>query len=101
MISFLEFLKKYSTIPNQFLEDFFKISDYTNIDSGDFIVNLQDVVKWLKIYKHVAKDTLLNSYKQNIDYKIIKHKKEGGKGSVKGGYNKENIMMLLKLLINP
>ena len=96
MISFLEFLKKYSTIPNQFLEDFFKISDYTNIDSGDFIVNLQDVVKWLKIYKHVAKDTLLNSYKQNIDYKIIKHKKEGGKGSGKGGYNKENIMMTIK-----
>jgi hypothetical protein len=64
MLTYIDFLKKYSTIPNSFLEDFFKISDYKDIDNNNFIVNLEDVIKWLKIYKNKAKDTLTTSYKK-------------------------------------
>ena len=52
MITFPEFLKKYSTIPNQFIDDFFKLFDYKNINSQEKIVNLEDVSKWLNGLKH-------------------------------------------------
>ena len=34
MISFLDFLKKYSTIPNQFLHDFYKIFNNNSLNSN-------------------------------------------------------------------
>jgi len=45
MLSFLDFLKKYSTIPNQFLDDFFKLFNYESIDNTEKIVNGNDVIK--------------------------------------------------------
>ena len=45
MLSFLDFLKKYSTIPNQFLDDFFKLFNYESIDNIEKILNVNDVLK--------------------------------------------------------
>lgn len=49
MITFFEFLKKYSTIPNQFLDDFFKLFNYQTSDFNEKIVNADDATKWLEI----------------------------------------------------
>jgi hypothetical protein len=81
MITFIDFLKKYSTIPNQFLDDFYKIFNDTTINSKEINIDLDNVIKWLNIQKHSAKNTLIKSYKKGIDYeikKVIKLKGSGG-----------------------
>jgi hypothetical protein len=42
MITFIDFLKKYSTIPNQFLDDFYKIFNHTTIDSNEINIDLEN-----------------------------------------------------------
>ena len=83
MITFTDFLKKYSTIPNQFLDDFNKIFEHTSIDSKEINIDLDNVIKWLNIQKHSAKDTLVKSYKKGIDYEITKVIKLKGTGGQK------------------
>ncbi len=90
MDTFPEFLKKYSTIPNQFIDDFFKLFDYKNINSEEKIVDLDNVVKWLESNKHKLKKTIINSYKENIDYSIKKVEK-----NTKGGKKKEIILLTI------
>jgi phage anti-repressor protein len=70
---FADFLKKYSTIPNAFIDDFFAFykQDTTN---EDIIIDLTIVAKWLKIRKGDLKKTLVRSYIKNIDYKMYKEK---------------------------
>jgi phage anti-repressor protein len=92
MISLIDFLKKYSTIPNQFIDDFYKIIDYKEINNNEMTIDLNDVVKWLNIQKKKAKETLIKSYKKGIDYEIIKEKKSKGSG----GHNNELILLTIK-----
>ena len=80
---FIDFLKKYSTIPNQFLDDFYKIFNHTTINSNEINIDLDNVIKWLDIQKHGAKTTLLKSYKKNIDYQIKRVIKKKGTGGQK------------------
>jgi len=47
MIQFIDFLKKYSTIPNNFLDDFYKIFNNTSLDSNEINIDLDNVIKWL------------------------------------------------------
>jgi len=91
MLSFLDFLKKYSTIPNQFLDDFFKLFNYESIDNTEKIVNGNDVIKWLDIHKHNLKKTLKKSYIKDVDYNISKITKLKGKG----GQTNEIIMLTI------
>jgi len=91
MLSFLDFLKKYSTIPNQFLDDFFKLFNYESIDNTEKIVNGNDVVKWLQIQKHNLKKTLKKSYIKDVDYSISKVTKLKGTG----GQKNEIVMMTI------
>ena len=91
MLSFLDFLKKYSTIPNQFLDDFFKLFNYESIDNTEKIVNGNDVVKWLQIHKHNLKKTLKKSYIKDVDYSISKVTKLKGTG----GQKNEIVMMTI------
>lgn len=83
MIQFIDFLKKYSTIPNNFLDDFYKIFNNTSLDSNEINIDLDNVIKWLQIQKHSAKDTLIKTYKKDIDYKIDKVIKIKGTGGQK------------------
>ena len=53
---------------------------------------MNNVVKWLNIQKKKAKETLIRSYKKDIDYKIVKEKKLKGSG----GHNKETILLTIQ-----
>jgi phage anti-repressor protein/predicted GIY-YIG superfamily endonuclease len=90
----MEFLKKYSNVPNQFIDDFFNLMDYREYDSSEKIVDLDKVIKWLNINKGKAKETLIKSYRKNIDYiikKVVKIKKSGS-----GGSNAEKILLTIR-----
>ena len=70
IITFQEFLKKYSTISNRFIDEYYTLLLNDNIDS--FYINLEDVAKWLKLNKVEIKKILFKNFKKNVDYKIDK-----------------------------
>lgn len=74
MSDFKLFLKKYSNLNNDFIDDFYNIYNYNEYNSVDFIINLHIVSKWLDTRKEKLKETLINSYNKNIDYIITKEK---------------------------
>lgn len=92
MLSFIDFLKKYSNVPNQFIDDFFSLIDYREFESNEKIVDLDKIIKWLDINKGKAKGTLLKSYRKNIDYVIKKIVKKKGSG----GHNAEKILLTIR-----
>ena len=67
------FLKKYSTIPNKFLDDFYKLFNYQSTDNQNKIVNGEDVIKWLKIRKYNLKYTLKHSYNICRETQVAPH----------------------------
>ena len=69
MLSIKDFLKKYSSISNKFIDDFFNFYDNTSVDS-DFLLDANIICKWLEIRKDTLKKLLLETYKKNIDYTI-------------------------------
>ena len=81
MYSFPDYLKKYSTINSKFIDDFFGL--YDSKDKYNFSINIEAIAKWLNMTTGHIKDTLLYSYKEKIDYKIIKGKSNGMKGKPK------------------
>ena len=70
MSNIKEFLKKYSSIPNAFIDDFHSVYDRSVND--EFKINLNVVVKWLQCRKGDLKNTLLESYENDVDYTIKK-----------------------------
>ena len=74
----ITFLKTYTKINNDFIDDFFGL--YDTKDKYNFSININIIAKWFNITKGHIKETLLYSYKENIDYKIIKGKSNGLKG---------------------
>jgi phage anti-repressor protein len=86
MISLQDFLKKYSSISNKFIDDFFSL--YTiNTNDNDLIIDFDNLVNWLNIRKDSLKRSLIDSYIKNIDYKIKKIK------STTAGKPKEEILI--------
>ena len=75
-----EFLKKYSIIDNEFIDDF-----YTFYDEGksefDFTVSLELVANWLNVRKDVLKKLLLSNFIINRDYIEEKETNKKGKGN--------------------
>ena len=51
-ISLQNYLKKYSTINNKFIDDFFSLYDI-NTTNDDFVINLDNVIKWLQARKKI------------------------------------------------
>ena len=80
-INLIEFLKNHTKINNDFIDDFFGL--YDSNDKYNFAINLENIAKWMKSNKSDLKETLVNSYKENIDYKIIKGTSNGLKGKPK------------------
>ena len=64
-----DFLKRFSTIPNAFIDDFFSLVGAATTQV-DFVVNLDKVAKWLNVLKGNLMKTLTQSYKKGIDYTI-------------------------------
>jgi hypothetical protein len=94
-LSLQQFLKKYSNINNDFIDDFYNIykppNNSDNINS-DFIINLELVSKWLNTKKTKLKETLIRTYVKNIDYIVNKNKNKNNiTGS--GGHNKVNVLL--------
>jgi hypothetical protein len=87
-ISFKDFLKKYSTLSNLFIEDFYIIYNYNENENEDFIINLNLISKWLETRKRKLKETLINTYNKDIDYII-----EFDKNNKISKSNKENILL--------
>ncbi len=72
MITFADFLKQYSTIPNQFINDFYGIvKDYRDLDDL-FYISLEDISKWINQRKGNIKRTLLKNFSKNVDYTLEK-----------------------------
>jgi hypothetical protein len=70
------FLKKYSLISNNFIDDFFNVYD-SKTSEDEIIINFNSVIKWLKMRKDVLKRTLIRTYRENIDYIIVNEKTKG------------------------
>jgi hypothetical protein len=77
----IKFMKQFSTVPNQFIDDFYAITG-ENYSSHEFIIDFNVVCKWLGVYKGNLYITLKRHFKRNIDFtkeKIIKkHKNANG-----------------------
>jgi hypothetical protein len=80
-MNLIEFLETYTKINNNFINDFFRLYDPN--DKYNFAINLENIAKWMDTNKSDLKRTLLNSYKEKLDYKIIKGKSNGLKGKPK------------------
>lgn len=92
-ITLVNFLKKYSTVNSDFIDDFFNLYDINN--PYDFNVDLDILHNWLECKKDGLRQTLFNTYTKNIDYKILKSEKS------KSGQKLQKIMLTsdtLKLL---
>ena len=88
-MSLVSFLKTHSKINNSFIDDFFSL--YDPKDKFNFSIDIEVISKWLNITKGHIKETLLYSYKKNIDYKLIK-----GVSNGKLGKPKETILLTPK-----
>ena len=80
-MNLIEFLKIYTKINNNFIDDFFSL--YDSKDKYNFSINIDVIAKWFKMRKDHIKKTLTESYIKNIDYKIIKGVSCGLKGKPK------------------
>ena len=74
----ITFLKTHTKISNDFIDDFFGL--YDSKDKYNFSINIEAISKWFNMTKGHIKETLVNSYIKNIDYKIIKGISIGNKG---------------------
>lgn len=76
----VDFLKQYAhSIDPAFIDDFYGMYDPSS--KSNFIINLEKVAKWLMTRKTDLKETLVNSYVENVDFIVIKApplKKAGG-----------------------
>jgi phage anti-repressor protein/predicted GIY-YIG superfamily endonuclease len=77
------FLKKYSAIPNSFIDDFHRV--YNRTSQEDFIIDLDIVSKWLSVRKSTIKKTLVESYQKGTDYveNIVPNGKSAGRNTHK------------------
>lgn len=73
------FLKKYSLIDNQFIDNFYSFYDEGK-NEYDFTINLDLVAKWLDVRKDVLKKLLISNFIKNTDYNEIKESGKKGRG---------------------
>ena len=71
------FLKKYSLIDNQFIDDFYSFYDEGK-NEYDFTIKLELVSNWLEVRKDVLKKLLISNFVKNTDY--YEQKESGKKG---------------------
>lgn len=81
----IDYVKKLSNIPNEFIEDMFQFYDENTLQT-DFVIDLNVVAKWLGAYKFTLLNTLKRSYKHRIDYIITKDKNPNQKDPRNNNY---------------
>ena len=80
MVSFPEFLKKFTAIPNKFIDDFFEMFENTKNFNNNYFISLDKICLWLSQTKGNIKRTLLDNFSKNIDYTLKKIKLKNGRG---------------------
>ncbi len=83
----IEYIKKYSNIPNDFMKDFGILIDGEADD--EFVIDFEKVLEWLDVRKNHLKTMLVANFEENSDY-IILHSKIKHKT---GASVKENIFL--------
>ena len=73
-MKFKDFLKKYSNLNDEFIDDFYNIYEFNENNNSDYMIDLDIVSKWLDTRKRKLKETLVKSYNKNIDYTLQKEK---------------------------
>jgi phage anti-repressor protein len=74
------FLRKFSTLPKQFIKDFFIIAKEEYSDN-EIIIDFNIVCEWLDIRKDNLKIILINNFEKDYDYTIEKKHKAQIKGN--------------------
>lgn len=70
---------------------------YLNYDEADFVIDLDNVWQWLAFsQKARAKELLEKNFAENVDYKIIASYLNGAKKDIRGGHNKETILLTIR-----
>ena len=77
-----KFLKQFSTIPPEFITDFFIIAKEIYLDN-EIIIDFENVSKWLNIRKDSLKVVLIKHFEEKFDYTIEKNikKQKNGRGA--------------------
>uniref|UniRef100_A0A6C0C847 Bacteriophage T5 Orf172 DNA-binding domain-containing protein n=1 Tax=viral metagenome TaxID=1070528 RepID=A0A6C0C847_9ZZZZ len=86
----ISFLKQYSSIPEQFIDDFYGIMGENN-NPHDFVIDFDIVAKWFGRLKGNLKKTLMSNFDSDIDYIIIPITKNHD--NYKGSTVEEKIML--------
>ena len=73
------FLKKYSLIDNQFIDDFYSFYD-DGKNEYDFTIKLELISNWLNVRKDVLKRLLISNFVKNTDYIEVKESGQKGRG---------------------
>lgn len=81
-----DFLNKFSTIPKDFIKDFFIIAKEKYSDN-EVIIDFNIVCKWLNIRKDNLKKILLKNFEEKFDYTIEKKQKKQINGTGKTTFN--------------
>lgn len=74
------FLKQFSTLPKEFIDDFFAIAK-EEYDGNDLIIDFGIICKWLNVISGNLRKILLDNFEDGYDYTIerkTKTKKSGG-----------------------
>ena len=66
-----DFLYKFSTLPREFISDFFLIT-HDNYKESDLVIDFEIVAKWLGVRKGHLKRLLQSNFEENYDYVISK-----------------------------
>ena len=89
----VDFLKKYSDIPVEFIDDFYGVvKDYEELNYS-FYISFDSILKWINQTKSNVKRTLIKRFTQNIDYTLVKVYGNAGKP-------KEDILLKLSTFKN-
>ena len=65
-----DFLKKYSLIDKDFIDDFYSFYDEGK-NEYDYAINLNNIAKWLELIKANLKVLLLSNFIEDQDYVIL------------------------------
>jgi len=87
-----KFLKQFSTIPHEFITDFFIIAKEEYSDN-EIIIDFDNVSKWLKVNKSDIKKNLIKHFEEKFDYTIEKINKKQ--------INSTGTTIYYKILITP
>ncbi len=81
------FLKKFSTLPQKFINDFFVIAK-EEYDESSIVIDFNVVCEWLNIRKDNLKEIMIHHFEENYDYTIERKKKKQINSTGLTTYNK-------------